>query len=306
MALLLPEADGVADFVARRLPQAQILRYGQADRGRLDEVTFYCLPYMGDGASIDLVSQLPAVEVVQSLSSGVDEVLDVVPQRATLCNGRGLGHEEGTAELAVTLILASLRRIPWFAGQQSRRAWSHVRTESLSGKRVLLVGYGGIGAAIEERIAPFGASVSRVSRSARDGVASFTELPDLAAAADVLVICIALHPATRGLVDGAVLSALPDGALVVNVARGPVVDAAALCAELLAGRLRAALDVTDIEPLPADRPEWALPNVLITPHIGGDTFAFARRAPGFVADQAERHTRGQPLANIVKPAGQRA
>jgi phosphoglycerate dehydrogenase-like enzyme len=92
----------------------------------------------------------------------------------------------------------------------------------------------------------------------------------------------------------------------VNVARGPIVDAVALVRHLNDGRLRAALDVTDVEPLPADRPEWALPNVLITPHIGGDTFAFARRAPGFVADQAERHTRGEPLVNIVKPAGQRA
>jgi phosphoglycerate dehydrogenase-like enzyme len=103
-----------------------------------------------------------------------------------------------------------------------------------------------------------------------------------------------------------VLGALPDGALVVNVARGPIVDAVALVSHLTTGRLRAALDVTDVEPLPADRPEWALPGVLITPHIGGDTFAFARRAPGFVADQAERHANGQPLANIVKPAGQRA
>jgi phosphoglycerate dehydrogenase-like enzyme len=301
MALLLPEADGIADFVTRRLPGAPVLRYGQADGGQLAEVTFYCLPYMGDGSSVDLIGRLPAVEVVQSLSSGVDEVIDAVPQRAALCNGRGLGHEEGTAELGVTLILASLRRIPWFASQQSRRAWSHLRTESLSGKRVLLVGYGAVGAEIEKRIVPFGASVSRVSRSARDGVADFAELPALATAADVLVVCIALHPATRGLVDGAVLAALPDGALVVNVARGPVVDAAALRTELQAGRLRAALDVTDIEPLPADRPEWELPNVLITPHIGGDTFTFAERAAGFVADQAERHMAGRPLQNIVRP-----
>jgi phosphoglycerate dehydrogenase-like enzyme len=118
-------------------------------------------------------------------------------------------------------------------------------------------------------------------------------------------VCIALAPDTCGLIGEEVLGAMPDGALVVNVARGPIVDAVALVGQLTDGRLRAALDVTDIEPLPADRPEWALPNVLITPHIGGDTFAFARRAPGFVAEQAERHVTGQPLANIVKPAGQR-
>ena len=118
-------------------------------------------------------------------------------------------------------------------------------------------------------------------------------------------MCIALAPDTYGLIGEEVLAALPDGALVVNVARGPIVDAVALVGHLTDGRLRAALDVTDIEPLPADRPEWTLPNVLITPHIGGDTFAFARRAPGFVADQAERFLAGQPLANVVKPAAQR-
>ncbi len=302
MALLLPEADGVAEHVGQRLPRAEVLRYGAAGRGRLDEVTFYCLPYMGDAASIALIGELPALQVVQSLSSGVDEVLDSLPLQVTLCNGHGLGHEEGTAELAVALILASLRQIPWFAGQQSERRWSHVRTDSLDGKRVLLLGYGAIGAAIEQRLVPFGARVVRVSRTPRDGVSDLRELPGLAQAADILVVCIALHTSTRGLVGQQVLAALPAGALVVNVARGPVVDPAALTRELRAGRLRAALDVSDPEPLPADRPEWALPNVLITPHIGGDTAAFAQRAPAFVADQAARHLGGDPLQNVVRPA----
>ncbi len=302
MALLLPEADGVAEHVGQRLPQAEVLRYGTAGPGRLDEVTFYCLPYMGDTASIALIGELPALRVVQSLSSGVDDVLASLPPQVTLCNGHGLGHEEGTAELAVALILASLRQIPWFARQQSERTWSHVRTDSLDGKRVLLVGYGAMGAAIEERLVPFGARVVRVSRTPRDGVSGLRELPGLAREADILVVCIALHASTRGLVGPQVLAALPAGALVVNVARGPVVDAAALTRELRTGRLRAALDVSDPEPLPADRPEWTLPNVLVTPHIGGDTAAFAQRAPAFVADQAARHLAGNPLHNVVRPA----
>jgi phosphoglycerate dehydrogenase-like enzyme len=199
-------------------------------------------------------------------------------------------------------MLAALRQLPAFAADQSRRAWSHVRTESLDGKRVLLVGYGPIGAAIERRLLPFGATVTRVSRTPRDGVSGLPELPALAAAADIMVVCIALHPATRGLVGAQTLAALPDGALVVNVARGPIVAADALTSELTSGRLRAALDVTDPEPLPADRPEWGLPNVLITPHIGGDTTAFAARAPVFVADQAARHLAGRPLHNVVRAA----
>ena len=302
MTFLLPSADGVADEVARRLPQATIVRY-EEDGYRLDEVEFYCLPYMGDGPSIAMIAQLPRLRVLQSLSSGVDNVLGSVPGQVTFCNGVGLHHEEGTAELAVSIILASLKELPAFALQQSRHYWHHLRTDSLDGKRVLLVGHGHIGQMIEQRITPFGARITRVSRTARDGVAPLSQLHRLAAEADILVVCIALTPDTTGLIGAEVLAALPAGALVVNVARGAIVDAAALAGHLADGRLRAALDVTDVEPLPASRPEWALPNVLITPHVGGDTLVFARRAPGFVADQAERYLTGQPLANIVKPAG---
>jgi phosphoglycerate dehydrogenase-like enzyme len=305
MTFLLPSADGVADEVARRLPQATIARYehGGHDPGDVD---FYCLPYMGDGPSVDMIAKMPGLRVLQSLSSGVDNILGAVPDQVTLCNGRGLHHEESTAELAVTLILASLRQLPAFALDQARHRWRHVRTDSLDGKNVLLAGYGGMGKAIEQRLRPFGARITRSSRTERDGVAPLPQLPLLAAGADILVVCIALTPETCGLIGDEVLTALPDGALVVNVARGPIVDPAAMLRHLSNGRLRAALDVTDVEPLPAGRPEWALPNVLITPHIGGDTFAFAQRAPGFVADQAERFLTGQPLANVVKPAGQRA
>jgi phosphoglycerate dehydrogenase-like enzyme len=302
MALLLPAADGIADHVERCLPQAAIVRYDQVGHDRLGEITFYCLPYMGDAASVALISRMPRVQVLQSLSSGVDDVLGAVPPQAALCNGRGLHHEEGTAELAVTLVLASLRQLATFVGQQSRRTWRHLRTDTLHGKRVLLVGFGAMGAAIQERLMPFGPQVSRVSRTPREGVAPLSELPRLAATADIVIICIALSPDTHGLVGVEVLAALPAGALVVNVSRGAVVDAAALGGELAAGRLRAALDVTDVEPLPADRPEWSLPNVLITPHIGGDTFAFAQRAPAFVAEQAACHLSGRPLRNVVRPA----
>src|SRR5260221_1444130 len=195
MALLLPEADGIAGYVARQLPQAAVLSYGETDRGRLDSVTFYCLPYMGDAASVALISRLPALKVIQSLSSGVDEVVAAVPSQVTLCTGYGLGHEEGTAELVLALILASIRKIPWFAARQSQRAWSHVRTESLQGKHVLLVGYGGIGSLIEQRLPPVRAPVSPGSRTARDGVSGVAEPPALSAAAGSLGIFLTLDPA---------------------------------------------------------------------------------------------------------------
>src|SRR5262252_1299702 len=301
MTFLLPAADGVADEVARRLPQATIARYEDGGHD-LGEVDFYCLPYMGNGASVAMIAKMPRLRVLQGLSGGVDNIIDAVPEQVTLCNGSGLHHEESTAELAVSLILASLRQLPRFALDQTLHRWQHVRTDSLDGKEVLLVGYGGMGKAIEERLAPFGARITRCSRTARDGVAPLAQLPRLAAEADILVVCIALTPDTTGLIGAEVLAALPAGALVVNVARGAIVDAAALAGHLSNGRLRAALDVTDVEPLPAQRPEWGLPNVLITPHVGGDTVAFAQRAPGFVAEQAERYLTGEPLANVVKPA----
>jgi phosphoglycerate dehydrogenase-like enzyme len=300
VTLLLPAADGVADHVAARFPEVRTLRYEDGVQDGLAEVTFYCLPYMGDSASVKLIASMPALMAVQSLSSGVDDVLADIPPHVMLCNGRGLHHEEGTAELAVALIMASLRRLPRFVQQQAERSWQHVRTESLDGKRVLILGAGLIGSGIAQRLVPFGADVTRVSRTARDGVLPLSELRGLASAIDILVICIALTAQTRGLVDAEVLAALPDGALVVNVARGPVIDAHSLAAELASGRLNAALDVADVEPLPSDRLEWTLPNVIITPHIGGDTAQFAKRAAPFVASQVARHLAREPLANVVK------
>jgi len=301
VTLLLPSADGVADHVSARFPQAEVLRYEDGARDGLADVTFYCLPYMGDSASVELIASMPGLTAIQSLSSGVDDVLAAVPEAVTLCNGRGLYHEEGTADLAVALILASLRQLPRFVRQQAERTWQHVRTQSVDSKRVLLVGAGYIGSGIAQRLAPFGACISKVSRTARADVMPLSELRRMASESDILVICIALSPQTRGLIDASVLAALPDGALVVNVARGPVVDAGALAAELASGRLSAALDVTDVEPLPPDRPEWTLPNVLITPHVGGDTTQFAGRAASFVAEQVARHLAQQPLMNVVKP-----
>jgi phosphoglycerate dehydrogenase-like enzyme len=107
---------------------------------------------------------------------------------------------------------------------------------------------------------------------------------------------------TRGLVDAAFLARLPDGALVVNISRGAVVVTDDLLAEVRAGRLRAALDVTDPEPPPADHPLWSTPGVLISPHVGGDTTAFLPRARLLVQEQLRRYAAGEPLANVIDAA----
>jgi phosphoglycerate dehydrogenase-like enzyme len=225
----------------------------------------------------------------------------------TLCNARGL-HDASTAELALTLTLSALRGVPRYVRQQDQGDWSPaykdddaVVDEALADKTVLIVGYGSIGAAIERRLAGFEVEVLRVARSARDGVHPISEIETLLPQADVVIVVVPATAETHGLVDDAFLARMKDGALLVNVARGVVVRTDALVAECASGRLRAAMDVTDPEPLPADHPLWQTPNVLITPHVGGASTAFLPRALKLIDEQLRRFARGEELANVVVP-----
>lgn len=271
----------------------------EPDPPRLEEVRFFVPPYLGGRRGLEPVSRMPRLEVVQTLTAGVDDVAPLVPARATLCNARGV-HDASTAELAVALTLAALRGIPDFVRAQDRGEWAHRLERSLADRTVLILGYGSIGAAIERRLAGFEVDVVRVARTARDGVHALAELPRLLPRAEVVIVVVPLTEATRGLVGADFLAALPDAALLVNVARGPVVDTDALLAELLRGRLRAALDVTDPEPLPPDHPLWRAPGLLVSPHVGGNTTAFLPRALELLREQLGRWARGEPLANVVR------
>jgi phosphoglycerate dehydrogenase-like enzyme len=259
------------------------------------EVAFYVLPYMKGTAVLDKVPDMPRLEVVQTLTAGYEDVLPLLPDRVTLCNAAGL-HDTSTAELAVALALASGRHLDWFARDQVPGTWDQRPGRSLADQRVLIVGYGHIGAAIEARLQGFEvASVTRVSRRGRTGP------PALLPEADVVFVTAPHTPQTEGLFGPRHLGLLPDGALLVNVARGRLVDTAALLTELSSGRITAALDVTDPEPLPAGHPLWHAPGVLISPHVGGASSAFAPRADRLIAAQLARFDAGQPLANIVRP-----
>jgi phosphoglycerate dehydrogenase-like enzyme len=214
-------------------------------------------------------------------------------------------NDSATAEWVVTAILASLRDFPAFHRAQRAGEWSAdwlAPTRELRGRRVLIVGAGNIGSAVARRLEPFEVELTLVARTARpaQGVRGFEELPALLPAADVVVLLVPLTAGTRGLAGADFLAALPDGALVVNASRGPVVDTAALVAEVETGRLSAALDVTDPEPLPSGHPLWSLPNVLITPHVGGLTSGFQDRLYRFAAAQLRRHLVGEPVLNQVK------
>jgi phosphoglycerate dehydrogenase-like enzyme len=271
---------------------------------------FYVVPYMkGQAVAVRPLPEMRGLRVVQTLTAGIDHVagaLPDLPPGTVLCNARGV-HDASTAELALALTLAALRRLPTFVRAQDAEEWSPGVYDALADKSVLIVGYGAIGSAVEERLVPFEvAEVARVARTAREAargpVHALDSLPRLLPRADVVILCTPLSEETRGLAGAGFLSRMKDGALLVNVARGAVVDTKSLLAEVDSGRLRAALDVTDPEPLPAGHPLWHAPGVLITPHVGGPTTAFLPRAKRLLRDQLGRWARGEPLEHTVAVA----
>jgi phosphoglycerate dehydrogenase-like enzyme len=247
----------------------------------------------------EVIEANPKLRVIQTMSAGVDYLDGEIPDTVRLCDARGV-HDVTVAEWVLAGILASRRDLPAYAVQQAAGTWQPLdRAGELFGSRVLIVGHGSIGAAVEERLAPFEVTVTRVARTARDGVHAIDELPRLLPAADIVIVLVPLTAATRGLVDKDFLAAMPDGAMLVNAARGPVADTDAIVAELQSGRLRAVLDVTDPEPLPADHPLWSAPGLLLTPHIGGNTTGFPARMTAFICQQVERYRDGNTLENVV-------
>ncbi|MEU3134224.1 2-hydroxyacid dehydrogenase [Streptomyces sp. NPDC006854] len=279
--------------------------------GNSADCAYYVVPYMkGPEIAQAPLAAMSGVQVVQTLSAGIDHVepgLPLLPSGVRLCNAKGV-HEASTAELTLALILASLRGFPGFVQGQDKEEWRSGFYPALADKSVLIVGYGSIGSAIEDRLAPFEcARVARVARSARTTarglVHALDDLPALLPEADVVILSTPLNASTQRLVGADFLAAMRDGALLVNVARGGVVDTKALLSELESGRLRAALDVTDPEPLPQGHPLWHAPNVLITPHVGGSTSAFEPRAKRLLAEQLTRFAAGEPVRNVVATTG---
>ncbi|MBV9792342.1 MAG: 2-hydroxyacid dehydrogenase [Actinobacteria bacterium] len=242
--------------------------------------------------------ELPKLRMVQTLSAGTDLWDGRLPDGVLLVNARG-AHGGATAELAITGLLAVYRQVPGFVADQAAHRWDQHPTETLDGKRVLILGAGDLGQSLRARLEPFGATATLVGRTARAGVHGFDEVPGLLAGHDAVVLMVPSNEQTHHLADAAFLARLPDQAVVVNVARGPVVDTEALLAELTAGRLRAVLDVTDPEPLPPDHPLWDAPGLVIFPHVGGNTEGMTDRAWQVAAGQIEAFAAGQDPPNLV-------
>ncbi|MDT4891194.1 MAG: hypothetical protein QOE97_229 [Pseudonocardiales bacterium] len=263
-----------------------------------EQVEFVVPRYPGAPLPAEVLAAAPRLKVIQLLSAGVEPWLDRIPPGVTLCNGRGI-HGASTAELAVAGLLSVMRDLPGFRTAQDEHRWAQHPTGGMAGANVLVVGAGDIGRRIATALGAFDATVTLVARHARDGVRSMDELPGLLPHQDSVVLAVPLTPETRALVDAGFLARMRDGAVLVNIARGALVDTGALVAELRAGRLRAFLDVTDPEPLPPDHPLWDAPGVLITPHVGGGTHGWEQRAYRLAREQILRFVAGEPLENVV-------
>ena len=238
------------------------------------------------------------LRVIQTLTAGVDWLVGRVPEHVMVCNARGV-YDAPLAEWVVGAILAMQRGLVQSRDAQARVVWEAMEPPELSGRRVVILGLGSIGTAIADRLRPFGVEVIGVGRTARDGVRGLADLDEVLSVAEILVDILPLTSETSGLLDARRLGLLPDGALVVNAGRGRTIETTALVAELRAGRIRAALDVTDPEPLPPDHALWGLPNVLISPHMAGDSPASTIRAYELAGNQVRRFAAGEPLINEV-------
>lgn len=265
------------------------------------EVEVYIPPMVPDRASVEIMARLPRLKLVQTITAGVDVLIPGVPSGVTLCNARGV-HDTSTAEWTIAAMLACVRQFPYFAGLQAAGRWQHRVTGSLAGKNVLIVGYGSIGQALDRRLAGFEVTVTRVARRAREGVHAIGELPGLLPEADVVVLLAPQTRQTVGMVDAAFLSRMKDGALLLNSARGVLVRTDDLTEALRTGRIFAAMDVTDPEPLPEGHPLWALPNAFITPHVAASTPASFTAAFDLVRAQVQRFCSGAELANVITDA----
>lgn len=245
-----------------------------------------------------VLAGLPRLRLIQLLSAGAEAWIDILPPGVLLSTCRG-AHGGSTAEWVVAVLLSMYRELDSFVQAHRDGRWAPHGTDTLQGKRVLVVGAGDVGRQLRRKLEPFDVRVTMVGFSAREGVHAVDDLPGLLGAADVVVLLVPLTSRTRGMVDSEFLAAMPDGAVLVNAARGPVVDTDALCSELSAGRLRAALDVTDPEPLPEGHPLWTVPGLVLTPHVAGAVRGSRARSYAVVVAELRRYVDGELPENLV-------
>ena len=264
----------------------------------LSEITFYVPTYMGGRPALELTKKMPNLKVLQMPNAGYDDAMEYVRDGMTLCNGKSI-HDDSTAELAVGLTIASLRGFPDFIRNQDKSDWVHVKNKSINDRKIGIIGFGSIGTTIAKMLSGFTVEIIPFTQSGRDNTIAITDLDKHLPTLDVVILILPLTKESKHLFDAKRLSLMKDGALIVNVARGPIVATDALVKELDSGRITAALDVTDPEPLPKDHPLWRAKGVLISPHVGGNTTAFESRARRLIESQLNLLSEGKPLNNVI-------
>lgn len=264
----------------------------------LSEITFYVPTYMGGRAALELTKKMPNLKILQMPNAGYDDAIEYVREGMTLCNGKSI-HDDSTAELAVGLTIASLRGFPDFIRNQDKSAWVHVKNQSINDKKIGIVGFGSIGKTIAKMLAGFAVEIVPFTQSGRDNTISITDLDQHLPTLDIVILILPLTAESKHLFNAKRLGLMKNGSLLVNVARGPIVETDALVKELNSGRITAALDVTDPEPLPSDHPLWQAKGVLISPHVGGNTSAFEKRAKKLIESQLQLLSEGKSLNNII-------
>jgi len=264
----------------------------------LSEITFYVPTYMGGQPALELTKKMPNLKILQMPNAGYDDAMEYVRDGMTLCNGKSI-HDDSTAELAVGLIIASLRGFPDFVRNQDKSDWVHVKNKSINDRKIGIIGFGSIGTTIAKMLSGFAVEIIPFTQSGRDNTIAITDLNKHLPTLDVVILILPLTKESKHLFDAKRLSLMKNDALLVNVARGPIIETDALVKELNSGRITAALDVTDPEPLPKDHPLWKAKGVLISPHIGGDTTAFESRARRLIESQLNLLADGKPLNNVI-------
>jgi phosphoglycerate dehydrogenase-like enzyme len=266
--------------------------------GDFSEVTFYVPWYMGGRPALEMTQKMPNLKILQVPNAGYDDALEFVRPGITLCNGKSI-HDDSTAELAVGLTIASLRGFADFVRNQDKSEWVHTRNKSINDRKIGIVGFGSIGSTIAKMLAGFAVEIVAFTQSGRDNTIAIADLDKHLPTLDVVILILPLTLESKHLFNAKRLALMKDGALLVNVARGPVVETDALVKELNSGRITAALDVTDPEPLPKDHPLWLAKGVLISPHVGGNTTAFEKRAKRLIESQLQLLASGERLNNII-------
>ena len=264
----------------------------------LSKITFYVLPYMSDLRAIQPIAEMTSLQVIQSPNAGVDELSAILPNGVTLCNARGV-HDASTAELAIGLTISVRRGFADFMINQRQGIWNHERHNSLVDSRVGIVGMGSIGSLIARHLEVFDVEVIGFTRTGSNGTKTMSDFDKLLPTLDVLILILPLTPESYHLMNRERIQSMKAGATLINVARGGIVDTDALVDALNSGKISAGLDVTDPEPLPQGHRLWNSPNVIITPHVGGDSSAFNTRIRALLESQLNKFATGQPLANIV-------